>query len=459
MLTIGCDELVGTNESPDQPSTPAGPSTGLIDSSYTFTVSAEDPDGDDVSIRFDWGDGGMSDWSTFVSSGATVSMSHVFTTAGTYQVKAMVKDGDGEESGWSGSHEITIEGPPGWKTVGTQGFSAGEVGKLTLRFHAGTAYVAFQDYVNSFGATVMYYDGSSWVNLGPAGFTSTAAYEPSFAIDASGTPYVAYYDDSNRANVMKYNGSNWVLVGAAAFSEGEISSPSIAIHNGTPYVAYGDAFYADQGGFDHKAVVKMFDGMNWVTVGTPGFSGDEVTSVSLAINSVGIPFVAFSDWAYANAFEFGQATVMKFDSVNWIAEGFAGFTTGEVRSTVLAIHADQAYLAYRDANDKATVVTYTGSTWDPVGVEGFSAGTINLPSLTIVNGTPWISFKDNANSSKLTVMQFDGSSWSIYGTAAFSPDWIDFSSIAIEDGEPWVAFKDNQFQGGVSGMITVMVYR
>ena len=75
------------------------------------------------------------------------------------------------------------------------------------------------------------------------------------------------------------------------------------------------------------------------------------------------------------------------------------------------------------------------------------------------DSTPWISFKDNANSSKLTVMQFDGSSWSIYGTAAFSPDWIDFSSIAIEDGEPWVAFKDNQFQGGVSGMITVMVYR
>lgn len=459
MLTMGCDELVGTNESPDPPSTPSGSSAGLIDSSYTFTASAEDPDGDDVSIRFDWGDGGISEWSGSVTTGTVVSMTHVFTAAGTYQIKAMARDGDGEESGWSESHAITIEGPPGWKTVGTQGFSAGEVGKLTLRFHAGTVYVAFQDYENSYGATVMYFNGSSWVNLGPAGFTSTAAYELSFAIDSGGTPYVAYYDDSNRANVMKYNGSSWVLVGAAAFSEGEISAPSIAIHNGTPYVAYGDAFYADQGDFDHKAVVKKFDGSNWVTVGTPGFTGSEASSISLAIDSAGIPYIGFSDWAYANPFEFGKATVMKFDSVNWIAVGFAGFTSGEVRATDLVIHADQPYLAYRDANDKATVVTYTGSTWDPVGAEGFSAGTIDLPSLAVDSGTPWISFKDNANSSKLTVMTFDGTSWSAHGGAGISPDWIDFSSIAIEDGEPWVAFKDNQFQGGVSGMITVMVYR
>jgi len=458
-LAAGCDELSGTNESPGTPTVPSGPATGLVDSTYTFTASATDPDGDDVSIRFDLGDGGMSEWSDFTASGTVVSISHSFASAGTMQVRAMARDGDGEESGWSAGHEIAIAGLPGWSVVGTQGFSAGEVGKLTLRFHDGTPYVAFQDYENSYAATVMYYNGTNWVNLGSAGFTSSAAYEPSFAIDSGGTPYVAYYDDSNKANVMKYNGSTWEQVGTPAFSEGSITSPSIAFHNTTPYVAYGDDFYADTGDTDRKAVVKMFNGTNWVTVGTPGFSGSEASSTSMAVNSAGTPYVAFSDWAHANPFEFGKATVMKFDGVIWIAEGFEGFSTGQVRYTELVIHADQPYLAYRDANDRATVVTYNGSTWDPVGSEGFSAGTIDLPSLTVAAGTPWISFKDNANSSKLTVMTFDGSSWSVHGEAGISPDWIEFSSIVIENGEPWVAFKDNQFQGGVSGMLSVLVYR
>ncbi len=458
-LMAGCDELSGTNEAPAAPAAPSGPATGLVDSTYTFTASATDPDGDEVSIRFDWGDGGMSAWSSSTASGTGVSATHVFTSAGTWQVRAMARDDDGEESEWSAGHEIDVAGPPGWKTVGIQGFSAGEIGKVTLRFYSGTPYVSFQDYANGYAATVMYYNGTSWVNLGSPGFTSSAAYEPSFAIDSGGTPYIAYYDDSNKASVMKFNGSVWEQVGAPAFSEGSITSPSIAIHNLTPYIAYGDDFYADTGDTDHKAVVKMFNGTSWVSVGTPGFSGSEASSTSMAFNSVGTPYVAFSDWAYANPFEFGKATVMKFDGVNWIGEGFAGFTTGQVRYTELVIHSDQPYLAYRDANDRATVVTYTGSTWDPVGSEGFSAGTIDLPSLTVAAGTPWISFKDNANSSRLTVMTFDGNSWSVHGEAGISADWIDFSSIAIDNGEPWVAFKDNQFQGGVSGHITVMVYR
>lgn len=463
----GCDELngtdegneEGTNSSPATPAVPAGITTGRIDSTYSFSTSATDPDTDAVSIRFDWGDGAMSEWSEFVASGTEVTATHAFTAAGTYQVKAMAKDGEGAQSDWSGTHQVTIEGLPGWHFVGTQSFSPGQVGELALEFHDGTPYVAFQDYVNGYGATVMYFDGSSWVNLGTPGFTSGGAYGLSFAIDGNGTPWVAYSDDSSLANVMKYNGSAWVQVGAAGFSEGAITSPSIAMYNTTPYVAYGDDYYADQGGYDHKAVVKMFNGTSWVLVGSAGFTGSEASSTSMAISSGGTPYVGFSDWAYANPFEFGKATVVKFDGSDWGAVGTAGFTAGEVRQTDLTLYGDQPYLAFRDASDGATVMTFTGSAWEPVGAETFSSGSIDFPSLTVVDGTPWISFKDNANESKCTVMQFDGASWVVCGEAGFSPDWIDFSSIAIEDGEPWVAFKDNQFQGSTAGLITVMVYR
>jgi len=39
------------------PSVPTGPSSGDISISYAFATSAVDPQGGNVSIQFDWGDG------------------------------------------------------------------------------------------------------------------------------------------------------------------------------------------------------------------------------------------------------------------------------------------------------------------------------------------------------------------------------------------------------------------
>ena len=87
-----------------------GPDSAQVNESVTFTASATDPDGDNVAIRFDWDDGNTSDWSSYVSSGQSVSMSHTYTTAGTYYVKAQAKDVNGATSGWSSAHKIVITG-------------------------------------------------------------------------------------------------------------------------------------------------------------------------------------------------------------------------------------------------------------------------------------------------------------------------------------------------------------
>jgi len=100
----------GGNNPPNTPSTPSGPSTGDVNVSYSFSSSATDPDGDDISIRFDWGDGSYSPWSSFVSSGAQVVMSHSWSTAGTYYIKAQAKDIHGAISNWSSGHAIVISG-------------------------------------------------------------------------------------------------------------------------------------------------------------------------------------------------------------------------------------------------------------------------------------------------------------------------------------------------------------
>ena len=74
---------------------------------------------------------------------------------------------------------------------------------------SGTPYVVYQDSGHSNKATVMKYNGSSWVNVGSAGFSADGVEYTSIAIDSSGKPYVVYYDwdNSGKATVMKYNGT------------------------------------------------------------------------------------------------------------------------------------------------------------------------------------------------------------------------------------------------------------
>jgi hypothetical protein len=104
VIFTGCKK----NKSPDIPSIPSGPSSGSINTVYTFTSSAEDLDDDRVAIRFDWGDGDISDWSSYVPSGETVTMNHSWSSYGNYYVKAQAKDIKNVTSDWSESHIIVI---------------------------------------------------------------------------------------------------------------------------------------------------------------------------------------------------------------------------------------------------------------------------------------------------------------------------------------------------------------
>ncbi|MCX6665759.1 MAG: PKD domain-containing protein [Euryarchaeota archaeon] len=79
------------------PSTPvlSGPSTGIVNKSYSFTAVSTDP-GDLISYYFDFGDGTSSGWTTSYVSGATVSVSHSWaaTGKGGLSVKAtIINDG------------------------------------------------------------------------------------------------------------------------------------------------------------------------------------------------------------------------------------------------------------------------------------------------------------------------------------------------------------------------------
>ncbi|OYD15345.1 hypothetical protein CH330_05930, partial [candidate division WOR-3 bacterium JGI_Cruoil_03_51_56] len=96
------------NQAPEVPMVPSGPSTGCLDSSYSFWTKAEDPDADSICYRFDWGDGDTSEWSQYAESGNSVSMSHSWSSLDTYHIKAQAKDKPGATSEWSESNPIVI---------------------------------------------------------------------------------------------------------------------------------------------------------------------------------------------------------------------------------------------------------------------------------------------------------------------------------------------------------------
>ncbi len=85
----------------------SGSEEGIIGGNYVFTAESTDSDGDQISYRFDWDDGTISEWTSFENSGEEVSLSHSWSSAGSYNVKAQAKDSE-DISSWSDSITISI---------------------------------------------------------------------------------------------------------------------------------------------------------------------------------------------------------------------------------------------------------------------------------------------------------------------------------------------------------------
>jgi hypothetical protein len=99
------------NHPPETPQTPSGPTEGNIGADYTFSTSTTDPEEDQVSYQWDWGDGDISEWTDLSESGETVSSSHRWVKPGDYDICVKAKDEFGNVSSWSEPLTIAIHGP------------------------------------------------------------------------------------------------------------------------------------------------------------------------------------------------------------------------------------------------------------------------------------------------------------------------------------------------------------
>jgi len=82
----------GPNHPPLKPSKPTGNTNGKAGVEYEYKSSTTDPDGDQISYLFDWGDGTDSGWTSPIPSGNTASAKHIWSSQGNYQIKVKARD-------------------------------------------------------------------------------------------------------------------------------------------------------------------------------------------------------------------------------------------------------------------------------------------------------------------------------------------------------------------------------
>src|SRR3989344_77949 len=358
----------------------------------------------------------------------------------------------------SNNYKITVMKYNGssWVNVGSPRFPSGGIGSFSMTFDSkDIPYVAFSDNSNNGKATVMKYNGSSWVTVGNAGFSSGGVPFIDIVLDSNNIPYVSFVDEANKnkytATVMKYNGSSWVTVGNPGFSNGRVFNLFLALDsNNVPYVSFMDA------GNNEKTTVMKYNGSSWVNVGSAGFSPVQSWTDRLVLDSRDVPYLAFIDSTNNE-----KTTVMKYNGSSWVNVGSAGFSPSSIYDMSFSLDSnDVPHVVFSDSSNiyKATVMKYNGSSWVTVGNPVFSSGNAWFVSLGLDSSNiPYVAFVDGANNNKATVMKYN-KMWSETGTTGGMNSTGGGTSIVndltSDHSSKFVAFSDDT----VGNAATVLEY-
>ncbi len=271
-----------------------------------------------------------------------------------------------------------------------------------------------------------------WSSMGETPFTPGNASHMSLEI-LDGKPVLAFRDsESNihKASVMAWDSSagDWTLVGDQHFSEHTATDVSLQMVNGNPLIAYRDV----EDMTTNSGRVMSYNGVTWTRIGDEFCGGTGVLEnnySTVSFQMIGnTPCVAYAE-DEVNSY----VRVKTFSSGSW--ENLPGTLSVVVTDLSLkAVSASEVYLAYvREENNKIAVRVNDGMGWTVLGeTTGFTDGEAAYISLDVYNGTPYVAFRDEANSDEITVMYWDGTAWTALGTPGFTSGTGAVASINLK---------------------------
>ena len=324
----------------------------------------------------------------------------------------------------AGGHVREFDGTA-WNILGAN--TGQQISSGAIEIVAGQPVMANRDRVKKF-------DGTYWRMVGDYGYSPGVVQTNKIAISSSGVLFSAFkdYENDGKLTVMKYVNGSWSVVGVPGFTADSVTNVCIAAgKNDTMFVLYTTV------GNSLKTKVIRYDGSSWIELGSGNntVSSGNLTDVSLATDTSGIPLVAFVDPTY-----FDACHVRKYENGTWTSVGGGVMNTPPATLLTLRVAPDNTiYLLTH-----LYLAKFVGGAWQTVGNYGGSA---HKPDLRIDrNGTPYIAYTRFNHFGGLVsyystdyVVKFDGISWINLGTG----------STGI-NGAPWINGVSQYDVNGIS---------
>ncbi len=292
----------------------------------------------------------------------------------------------------------------------------------TIAITNNTPYITWRESFSTFNPIyVKYYNGSNWLQAGGnvthdmnhgAGYPRIAA--------SNGTPHVTWYESygtSFQIFVKYFDGNSWLPLGPGSLnvsSDHNARYPSIAITGNTPYVTWQELDPV------YQIYVKHFNGSDWVQDGGslnidpahPGYYP------GIAITESGTPYVS---WRETNGASIRQLYVSHYNAGGgWLQDNGSlnmnpydnaySATIAILNGTPFAVWEEEAV----QLASQVQVKHYNGNSWSQDG------GSLNLniaqdakfPSMVFFNGTPFVAWREsNGTADQIYVKYFNGQSW------------------------------------------------
>jgi hypothetical protein len=297
-----------------------------------------------------------------------------------------------------------------------------------------------------------------WQNVGNGVVAANAAISGRIAV-VNGTPYAAYVDEmTGILTVAKFDGSNWVTLGSTGFTVVDQYSFSLYVDGTTPYVAATDS--------SDNLTLLAYNGSSWGQIGAQLTVYSDAPGTLLISN--GIAYVAT---VYGGAAHVVKSSVGAGSGTSWtdLALPDATYYPYGVTNIGLTIFNNMPYVMIGDSTG-VTLLSYSGGSWSVVATSAVGIDLDNLygwcssypATLWVSNGTLYVSYLNSTNQYGAVFLKLTGSSLISIGELGSASPWgssgVECVSGAVYNGTPYVAYDDENRDGDATPEAATVKY-